>query len=97
MGDLISLFPPGSTLDEGMLMVAGCRADDQHALVQFAAGGEQRDQVAHVYWVLARISRTRSMLVSGWRKTRRPTVSPSHLLGGTNATPSTCSFAAHWS
>ena len=28
MGDLISLFPPGSTLDEGMLMVAGCRADD---------------------------------------------------------------------
>ena len=27
-GDLISLFPPDSTLDEGMLMVAGCRADD---------------------------------------------------------------------
>ncbi len=28
MGDLISLFPSGSTLDEGMLMVGGCRADD---------------------------------------------------------------------
>ena len=26
--DLISLFPSGSTLDEGMLMVGGCRADD---------------------------------------------------------------------
>ena len=28
MGDLISLFPSGSTLDDGMLMVGGCRADD---------------------------------------------------------------------
>ena len=26
--DLISLFPSGSTLDDGMLMVGGCRADD---------------------------------------------------------------------
>jgi diaminopimelate decarboxylase len=28
MRDLISLFPSGSTLDEGMLVVGGCRADD---------------------------------------------------------------------
>jgi diaminopimelate decarboxylase len=28
MGELISLFPSGSTLDEGMLIVGGCRADD---------------------------------------------------------------------
>ena len=27
MGDLISLFPSGSELDEGMLVVGGCRAD----------------------------------------------------------------------
>jgi diaminopimelate decarboxylase len=27
-GDLISLFPAGSTLDEGMLTVGGCRADE---------------------------------------------------------------------
>jgi diaminopimelate decarboxylase len=28
MGELISLFPAGSTLDEGMLTVGGCRADE---------------------------------------------------------------------
>ena len=28
MDDLISLFPAGSTLDEGMLTVGGCRADE---------------------------------------------------------------------
>jgi diaminopimelate decarboxylase len=28
MGELISLFPPGSSLEGGMLMVGGCRADD---------------------------------------------------------------------
>jgi len=29
MGDLLSLFPPGSTIDaDGGLLVAGCRATD---------------------------------------------------------------------
>ena len=36
--------------------------------------------------VRARTSRTRSRLVSGCRNANRPTVSPSHLVGGMNAT-----------
>ena len=55
---------------------------------------ESRSAIGRVYSVRARTSRTRSMLVPGCRNANRPTVSPSHLLGGMNATLSSCSCSA---
>ena len=46
------------------------------------------------YLVRSRIWCTRSIGVCGMRKTKRPTVSPSHLLGGMNAISSSCSASA---
>lgn len=45
--------------------------------------------------VRSRISLTSSIDVSGCRNTKRPTVSPSHLVGGTNAISSSCNDCAH--
>jgi hypothetical protein len=45
--------------------------------------------------VRSRISLTSSIDVSGCRKAKRPTVSPSHLVGGTNAISSSCNACAH--
>jgi hypothetical protein len=46
--------------------------------------------------VRSRISLTSSIDVSGCRNTKRPTVSPSHLVGGTNAISSSCNACAHF-
>jgi hypothetical protein len=52
---------------------------------------------AQSHVVRSRISRTRSMLVCGCRKANRPTVSPSHFVGGMKATSSSCRACAQLS
>ena len=47
------------------------------------------------YAVRSRISLTRSIVVCGCKNAKRPTVSPSHLVGGMKAICSSCNACAH--
>ena len=72
-----------------------CSPSTASPYLQHEAGlAKQRNGIRAGHSVRANTSRTSSRLVSGCRNANRPTVSPSHFVGGMNATWSSCSRCA---
>jgi hypothetical protein len=78
-------------------LASALRSDSLAPRHRRTAGGPTLDdqRAGNRQPVRSRISLTSSIDVSGCRNAKRPTVSPSHLVGGTNAISSSCNACAH--